>query len=1716
MVVGLQSIEYRSKVIQPADTIRRAMAIFGACLLVLSSSLSSEAKPIRLRNVTLDPDPIAKGGTRGKSTAVESAAQLSGLLIVQFEENPPADWRNQLEDLQVHPLNAIPQDACLALARGAAFDKLKALPFVRWFGEFRPEYKVHSGLLARTKKAPAGVEIKFLLAPNVPAADRAALGQLLDKTVSESHTRFGSILQARTDLPKIAELARSPWVLWIEPAPHPKLLDEVADQIIAGTPTGPSPASGTLLTQLGFDGRGVTVSVADSGLNFGTPDQMHADLDGRVDGFFFYGNLLDAADEHGHGTHVAGIIAGNGATGETDDNGALYGLGVAPGAHLIAQRIFDEVGNFEPPKTMEVLTHDAVRSGAVIGSNSWGDDTQGRYDLSAAEFDALVRDADVDTPGDQPYILEFSAGNAGPGSQTIGSPAVAKNVIATGASQNNRFDFFIYADGQEIMADFSSRGPCEDGRIKPDLVAPGTWIASLQSAAATDENAWLPISPDYQYEGGTSQSGPHLSGSAAVFVQHYRSTHGQLTPSPALVKAALINAATPLSEAEGNAPVPNQDEGWGRVDLTPFVDAARQFDFLDQTVLLTNNQVFERRILVASSNQPLKITLTYTDVPGFPGAIPALVNDLDLEVVGPDGRIYRGNQFLEGDSVPNAAARDTVNNVEAVHFSEPAPGDYLVRIRATHVVEDARRDTAVVDQDFALVISGAFPALGVGVVVLDRPAYSAPAQVNLKLIDFDLGQQPAAQLVVKSDTEPAGETITVHASGTSGILTGQVQTVTGPAAPDGKLQVADGDTISVRYQDASPAALREATARADLSPPVISLVSATNLLGEVVISFATDEPAEAVVRFGTNAANLNLAEADPDFSTEHEVSIPNLVPGTTYFFEVSATDEAGNSSRADNNGAKFQFVPMNPPTVLLVDDFNDPILDNPLSGYTDPLDESGVSYNVWTVADRGSPTAANLKPFRIVIWRLSEFEDTPLTVPEQTALRDYLKGGGALFLSSMEILSRLDAGGYGEFRTNVLHVASYHEDVEVPAVTGIDSDPITSGMEFDLDFSAYPDLGIIPKDLSDTIQPTTNAAPIFLKSGEPEMAGLRFPRTGQSGPGRLVFLPFPFDAVPEGNDAPNNRRNLLLNIIRFLAPGLSGVSTIALDSRSYTVPSLVTVEVADADTNGKSQLGVRFVSTSDSAGVTVQLSETVEPGLFRGFVTLVAPGTVSKPGQLAAKNGDSITAEYLDESAQEVIHASATVDTIPPAISNVMVTPDYTEAEVDWDTSEPGDGLVQFGESAFLGRTAYSSEMASSHSLTLVGLLPDRQYFFRVVSRDEAGNAAEDDNAGRLHTFRTLKPLVPPWFDDLEHGTTNWLVENADLGSEQTPSGGQWEWGTPANGLASAAHSPTHVWGTNLKGEAIELAASDLIGPAIALTGGNQATLQFWHIYDFTPRSEFLDSEVGSINVSTNNGAAWIPLAQYSELSGGWDLEQIDLTPYLGQVIRLAWHYELFAFDAASRPGWAIDDVSVTVTNVIRGTLQITENLAQARFDISGPISTNGGGLNFVVTNAPPGNYLVTFADIPFYTTPPPQTNELKGFDVAIFRGTYNFPDANRNGISDDWEKFYFGDVSNNRTAATDSDGDGLTDLGEFRAGTNPNDAKSFLLLTPPTLLPNGTIRLDWPTVADHAYRVVGSQNLVDWLPFSNWLSAPSTNLSYTLPPLDRRAPHFFRIEVQP
>lgn len=1714
--------------------------------------VAGESKSIRLRNATIVTAPADVRSLR----QMAPQPRVSGLFLIQFKTNPSAAARTEVLDRGVQLLRYIPDDAFIARLTDASLEEIRALPSVQWAGEYRPDLKVAAALRALAAQG-LSLDVSLALAPGVTPAEQIALRRSMDRIQRESRSRFGSILQGRVTPPQLAVLARSSAVLWIEPAPKIRLFDEISSKIVGGgvyetgEPGGGFPPIGggdddeefalagaprravvqnlpsiehqTQTQQLGFDGTGVVVAVADSGLNNGDAESMHPDLAGRIDAFFAYGSLEDASDEHSHGTHVAGIIAGDGSTGETDEFDNLYGLGVAPGAHLVAQRIFDGVGNYEAPPTYETLTRDATRAGAVIGSNSWGDDTQGRYDISAAEFDALVRDADDLAPGDQPYILEFSAGNAGPGAQTIGSPAVGKNVIASGASENDRYGFYLFEDGPETMADFSSRGPCEDGRIKPDVVAPGTWIASLQSQSATDENAWSPISANYQYQGGTSQSGPHVSGAAAVFVQYWRETQAGDTPSPALVKAALINSATDLdTDLGGTEPVPNMDEGWGRVTLTNLIGSNRKIEYLDQSVALTNGQLYEQSLLVGDPRIPLKITLTYTDVPGLPAAVPALVNDLDLEVEGPDGTLYRGNAFDGGESIPNALAADSINNVEGVHIFTPQPGEYRVRVRATRVVEDVfRRGGAFPAQDFALVLSGDLPLPGQGIIALDRAAYTAPAVIQIKLIDFDLRGQTTAEVTVASDSESPGERIQLQALGTAGSFTGAVATVTGSAVQDGRLQISHGDIISVSYQDASPVSLRTTTVDADLVPPVLANPSASTRFGRLVVSWTSDEPADSIVEFGTSQA-LGSSVTNRTRVESHQVTIDDVEPGQRVFYRIRSRDAAGNERTLDASGAPFEAQVSAVAQILLVDEFDDLILNDYLSvvTYTDALDAVGADYEVWDVALEGAPpTFEDLRNYQVVIWRVAEFTPS-LGTAEVRAMRDYVNAGGSLFMASMELLSRLDESGFENFRKNILRVEQYDVDPGIDSIYGGDNLSMTSGIDTPLDFSEFPDLIIIPADLSDTFRPTTNAAPILFDASTGKAVGVRYPRTGDTGTGRVVFFSFPFDAIPAEGESPNNRVEILRRVLAFLSGGAGGSATVELDREEYTLPSLMTVELADTDRIGQTSARVTARNPRNSSTLELDLLATGSPGQFRGILKLMAETNSVASGQLLARDGDTIEVTYQDTQPAEVLKVAAYIDTTPPEITDVQIKPDYNEAVVTWTTSEPSDGLAKYRDVAFPSNfTTYHADFVTTHELRLVGLVPDHDYTLEIVCRDPAGNTRSDTNSGQFYRFHTYKPLSPPFADNLENGATNWSVGDSSL-DEETLSvlvTSTWELGGPSNELADAAHSGAACWGTNLGGEVNDYADSSLISPAILLSGGNRATVSFWHNYDFFPRSEEFDIvEIGGLYITTNNGAVWTPLRTYGEASAGWEPEEVDISAYLGNVVRLGWAYGLFSFGSVQHPGWLVDDISVKVSSFVPGTVVVSNNLAQASVTIAGPMNRVEHGTYAVITNAPPGEYSFTYSEVPWYTTPAPQSRTLAEGGILVAASAYTFTDTNGNGISDPWEQQYLGGVVPGHNPTDDRDSDGFTDFAEFLAGTNPTNATSRLRLLTPQRSTTGGVLLRWESAPGHVYRVQGSSDAITWTPATGWLRAVSSSLSTTLPAPTNGAPYLYRLEITP
>jgi len=1697
--------------------------LLAAALLCSSLAADGQTKTIHLRTETISTESRTNAAALAPARDLGAQASATGLFLLQLEGTATPGWQAELRTLGVDLLKYVPDDAFITRFNKVPLEKVRALSFVRWVGPYRPGHKVHprlaalTGAVAQTNQV---VSVNVLIAPQTPSAELAQVRSLFSIILHESQLRRGTILRGTLPAASLDALAQSGAVLWVERAPKRRLVDEAASKLVGGNDG--FTATPTVTQQLGFDGSGVTVCVADTGLDTGDTNTMHPDLEGRVTGFKWYGSspdgtpLTDGSDGYGHGTHCAGIVAGNAATGETDaDFGQFYGLGVAPGANLFIERIFDDTANeVVPPPDDATMARDAVQNGAVIGSNSWGNDVQGEYDLDAFTFDEMVRSVSTVPTTEEPFILVFAAGNAGPDGQTVDSPASGKNVIAVGACENVpgtlALTYGLYADGEDTMADFSSRGPCEDGRIKPDVVAPGTWIASAASSYALDVAAtsWTPIDSYYVYMGGTSMAGPHAAGAAAVFVQYYKSLHTNTIPSPALVKAALINSADELDELSGGpGPIPNNDEGWGRITLTNiivtnFLTAPRYYEFVDQTTLLTNGQIFTHHTLVQNSNQPLKITLAYTDAAAFPGALPALVNDLDLEVIGPDGTLYRGNQFAGYDSSPNAPSPDTLNNVEAVHLSEPLPGDYLVRVRARHVVEDIHLNTAALEQDFALVISGDLARPGGATILLDRPSYTAPSLVHVSVFDLARAASNTVSVVLKSTTEPSGETYILHVAGNYGAFTGAVATVSGLATADGKLEIRNGDAIEADYTD-SHGVQRVATAVADLVPPAITSVAATVDLGVLTITWQTSELANSIVRYSTNHT-FNLAVTNAALVTSHVVRLSRLIPGQTYYFYVGSSDGAGNLITNSNAGAYFSFIGVATPTVLLVDAY-DPVdlsPDIPDSSYTNALAAAGFSFAHWKVSARGGPQLADLQAFPVVLWRLVDdivnygvdadglpipgATNNTLSVQQQVMIEDYLAGGGSFCMASMNILSQL---GNVPFRKNVLQVAGFKtnpdrpspcsacdEDCGVPAIAGA-TDPLTSGMSIPLDYSNYPffDLGfgdigdIYGPDFSDTFTPGSAATPIVFESVSGRPCGMKYPSAGFDTPGRAVFLSFPLDAVPFSGSAPNNEVVLLRNIINFLAPGANGLGVVAFNSTLYSLPDQVTVEVADSDLVGAGQTQATCSISSSTNRVTVTLKETTHPGIFRGFFILA---TNAAPNQLPAHNGDIITASYFDASNNRNVLATARVDTTPPVISQVAATTRFGDATVTWTTSKPADSLVQYGESVLLGRTAYSSKQVTNHAVTITSLLANRDYFYQVTSRDAADNATTDTN---LYTFTTQKPQAPPWYDNLESGAGNWTAKPDAGGTELN-----WTLGRPNNGLQTTGHSGTNAWGSDLDGHQAGLASCYLYSPPIDLSGFSQATLSFWHCFDFTfDLLNLMYLEEGQVLIAhdTTTAPNTLPvLADFSYMaSHDWTQTNLDLTPYVGRSIMVVWQYAGFG-TTTPMYGWTIDDISITgVSSGLAGTITITKNLGQGKWTLNGPISQTGTAPVTTITNAPAGPYTVQFSDVTFYQTPLAQSNNLATSGTLNFTGNYGFLDFNNNGISDSWEKYYFSGVTSNRTQFTDTDGDGMPDYAEFIAGTNPTNSDSKLIFLGANLLTNQLLQLEWAAIPGRLYQVESS-----------------------------------------
>jgi subtilisin family serine protease len=705
---------------------------------------------IRLRAATFDPLIHAPGG----AAPTAATAPPVDLYLVQFRGPIRTAWKDGVAAAGAELFDYIPDYAFVARMTTQQAEKVTTLPYVRWVGAYQPAYRLHPSL-ARPERWPATetIDVRVAALPGSADAARSQVQAAGGSVLSADESMLGATLRVLATPGALRELAQSPTVTWIEPAPRRRLFNDVARQ--------PNIMDVQRVWDVGLFGAGQIVALADTGLDVGRMDDLSADFHGRVIATHLLGDDKDAwNDPLGHGTHVAGSIAGSGVlSGSQPATHAYDGslAGVAPEASLVVQA-FDvdpQTGEIAGlPDNLNALFQQAYDDGARVHSNSWGSDDLdpenpfGGYAVDAREVDEFVW-------SHPDMTILFAAGNSGtdslpesdalPGDgiidpDSISPPGTAKNTITVGASESLRpagsgglsdvpwllvsvlggflkdppenvflhdpISLDLVSDNPQGMAAFSSRGPTDDGRIKPDLVAPGTNILSARSHDPDFDPllaSWGPYgaNPDYVFNGGTSMATPLAAGSAVLARQWY-AEQGTAAPSAALIKATLLNGAEDLAPGQYGTGAtqemsarPNNVEGWGRVNLgrSLLAAVARRTWFDDHaTGLQTEDRIIYASgafpLYVVSSASLLEITLAWTDYPASPAAAQQLVNDLDLTVLGPGGQLWHGN----------GVAEDRVNNVETVIVRQPPRGAYRILVVAHNVPQGP--------QPYALAVGG--------------------------------------------------------------------------------------------------------------------------------------------------------------------------------------------------------------------------------------------------------------------------------------------------------------------------------------------------------------------------------------------------------------------------------------------------------------------------------------------------------------------------------------------------------------------------------------------------------------------------------------------------------------------------------------------------------------------------------------------------------------------------------------------------------------------------------------------------------------------------------------------------------------------------------------------------------------------------------------------------------------------------------------------------
>ncbi|MEN3045978.1 MAG: S8 family serine peptidase [Candidatus Hydrothermales bacterium] len=693
----------------------------------------------------------------------------STVYIVLLEAPIYDFYKHQIEQKGAKILHYVPLNSfAVRIKDTLVLKEVKKLDFVRGVYIYQPAFKISSNISKKVKVKGQKCENPYKNIYYVHFFEDVSREEAI-KIVEKYGARVISEIKSLTHPALVVEykesvkkLAFDDNIFWIEEKRPFFTMNDRTYWVIQNNVPNTSP-----IWNRGIRGENQIINVLDTGVD--TASCFFRS--GKIIWKESYSGFYTDACPTGHGTHVAGTIAGYDVSNQLNQF-----KGMAYNAKLTVQYAGDNfltcwVGALYIPDDLYNAFLNAYNNGARIFSNSWGGVDTTVYTTFDHQVDKFMYDYND-------AICVFAAGNSG-GSmdpwtgivydsvyyRTISTPGAAKSVVTVGATPP--------PPKHDISAFYSSKGPTFDGRIKPDVMAPGGDCGS--SALNQDPNLYIRSAQNDTISSptcdtasylfmGTSMATPAVAGAIALVRQYFtegwyptgtRNPSDARTPSGALLKAMIISCAEQMNGTDPDGidsravrPIPDSSQGWGRIKLENSLyfqgDPERLFIDDNLTGITTGSS---RYYTVNTTGGKLKVVLVWSDYPATAGAGVAIVNNLNLIVQGPSGTYY-GNRFYNGQSQVGGQ-KDNRNTVEVFYLANAPAGTYSIQVEGGNIPHGP--------QKYALVITGNFSNVFVEEKVsektkeaektyLKKPVYLN--SFNSYLIRFGLSENTRVRLSV--------------------------------------------------------------------------------------------------------------------------------------------------------------------------------------------------------------------------------------------------------------------------------------------------------------------------------------------------------------------------------------------------------------------------------------------------------------------------------------------------------------------------------------------------------------------------------------------------------------------------------------------------------------------------------------------------------------------------------------------------------------------------------------------------------------------------------------------------------------------------------------------------------------------------------------------------------------------------------------------------------